>query len=97
MPRLPATGAHKVHLLLMTYFHRKVLEMLEIHKTLTESCSPLAKTILKMVALKNVTMDPLLQSKLPPQLLLATVHHCAGVTVPTCHLTVKQPNLCSPD
>lgn len=50
--------------------------MTEIHETLTESCSPLAKIVLKMVTLKNFTMEPLLQGKLPPQLLLATVHQC---------------------
>lgn len=60
----------------MTYFDRKVLEMTEIHKTLIESCSPLAKIVLKMMALKNFSKDTLFQSKLPPQLLLATVHQC---------------------
>ncbi|XP_009952271.1 PREDICTED: E3 ubiquitin-protein ligase RNF213-like [Leptosomus discolor] len=53
---------------------RKVLAMIEIHKSLIESCFPLAKTVLEMLALKNFTKDSLLQIKLPPQLLLDTVY-----------------------
>ncbi|XP_074996114.1 E3 ubiquitin-protein ligase rnf213-alpha-like isoform X2 [Calonectris borealis] len=53
---------------------RKVLAMIKIHKSFIESCSPLAKTVLEMLTLKNLTKDSLLQIKLPPQLLLDTVY-----------------------
>ncbi|PKU43384.1 hypothetical protein llap_6310 [Limosa lapponica baueri] len=53
---------------------RKVLAMIEIHKSFIESCSPLAKTVLEMLALKNFTKSSLLQIKFPPQLLLDNVH-----------------------
>ncbi|XP_074672203.1 E3 ubiquitin-protein ligase rnf213-alpha-like isoform X1 [Strix aluco] len=53
---------------------RKVLAMIEIQKSFIESCSPLAKTVLEMLALKNFTKNSLLQIKFPPQLLLDTVH-----------------------
>ncbi|XP_074426105.1 E3 ubiquitin-protein ligase rnf213-alpha-like isoform X2 [Larus michahellis] len=54
---------------------RKVLAMIEIHKSFIESSFPLAKAVLEMLALKNFTKDPLLQIKLPPHLLLDTVYH----------------------
>ncbi|XP_029898687.1 E3 ubiquitin-protein ligase rnf213-alpha-like isoform X1 [Aquila chrysaetos chrysaetos] len=53
---------------------RKVLTMIKIHKSFIESCSPLAKTVLEMLSLKNFTKDCMLQIKLPPQLLLDTVY-----------------------
>ncbi|XP_009475166.1 PREDICTED: E3 ubiquitin-protein ligase RNF213-like [Nipponia nippon] len=53
---------------------RKVLAMIKIHKSFIESCSPLAMTVLEMLALKNFTKASLLQIKLPPQLLLDTVY-----------------------
>ncbi|XP_026713188.1 E3 ubiquitin-protein ligase rnf213-alpha-like [Athene cunicularia] len=53
---------------------RKVLVMIEIQKSFIESCSPLAKTVLEMLALKNFTKKPLLQIKFPPHLLLDTVY-----------------------
>ncbi|KAM9300337.1 E3 ubiquitin-protein ligase rnf213-alpha-like [Morus bassanus] len=53
---------------------RKVLVMVKIHKSFIESCSPLAKRVLEMLALKNFTKDSLLQIKLPPQLLLQAVY-----------------------
>lgn len=81
---MPATEAHKMaqsasrcskeYLLLIVLFHRKVLEMIEIQKSLIESCCPLAKMVLEMLALKNFTKHSLLQIKLPPYLLLNTVH-----------------------
>ncbi|KAM4682179.1 E3 ubiquitin-protein ligase rnf213-alpha-like isoform 3-T3 [Amazona ochrocephala] len=54
---------------------KKVLEMIKIHKSFIESCSPLAKTVLQMLALKNFTEESLLQIKLPPVLLLNTVYN----------------------
>ncbi|XP_065501150.1 E3 ubiquitin-protein ligase rnf213-alpha-like [Caloenas nicobarica] len=53
---------------------RKVLAMIEIQKSFIESCRPLAKTVLEMLALKNFTKSSLLQVKLPPYLLLNTVY-----------------------
>lgn len=69
-----ASWCFKVHLLLMVYFYRKILAMIKIHKSFIESCSPLAKTVLEMLSLKNFTKDSMLQIKLPPQLLLDTVY-----------------------
>ncbi|XP_057255840.1 uncharacterized protein LOC130594130 [Pezoporus wallicus] len=54
---------------------KKVLEMIKIHKSFIESCSPLAKTVLEMLALKNFTTESLLQIKLPPVVLLDTVYN----------------------
>ncbi|XP_065534709.1 E3 ubiquitin-protein ligase RNF213-like isoform X6 [Lathamus discolor] len=53
---------------------KKVLEMIKIHKSFIESCSPLAKTVLEMLALKNFTTESLLQIKLPPVVLLDAVY-----------------------
>ncbi|XP_074938739.1 E3 ubiquitin-protein ligase rnf213-alpha-like isoform X2 [Phalacrocorax aristotelis] len=53
---------------------REVLVMIKIHESFIESCSPLAKTVLEMLALKNFTKDSLLRIKLPPQLLLQAVY-----------------------
>ncbi|KAM6093566.1 E3 ubiquitin-protein ligase rnf213-alpha-like [Chlamydotis macqueenii] len=54
---------------------RTVLTMIEIHKSFIESCTPLAKTVLEMLALKNFTKDSVLQIKLPPQLFLDAVYN----------------------
>ncbi|XP_056183966.1 E3 ubiquitin-protein ligase rnf213-alpha-like isoform X3 [Falco biarmicus] len=53
---------------------RKVMAMIEIHKSFIENCFPLAKTVLEMLALKKFTKDSLLQIKVPPQLFLDTVY-----------------------
>jgi len=48
--------------------------MIDAHKTLIGRCAPLAKMVVEMVALKNLTRDPLPDIRLPIQLLLNTVH-----------------------
>ncbi|KAM6438942.1 uncharacterized protein O9250_015379 [Rhynochetos jubatus] len=53
---------------------RKVLKMIEIHKSFIESCAPLAKTVLEILAMKNFTKESLHQIRLPPQLLLDAVY-----------------------
>lgn len=61
-------------LLCLTCFPRKVLKMIDAHKTLIERCSPLAKKVLEMVSMKNLTRHPLPGMRLPVQLLLETLH-----------------------
>ncbi|XP_063178349.1 E3 ubiquitin-protein ligase rnf213-alpha-like isoform X3 [Chroicocephalus ridibundus] len=53
---------------------RKVLRMIDTHKTLIKRCSPLAKKVMEMVAMRNFTRDPLPAIRLPPQLLLQTLY-----------------------
>ncbi|XP_032847063.2 E3 ubiquitin-protein ligase rnf213-alpha-like [Tyto alba] len=65
---------HLLHLRDDEEKQRKVLAMVEIHKSFIESCSPLAKMVLEMLALKNFTKDSVLQIKFSPHLLLDTVY-----------------------
>ncbi|KAM6326806.1 uncharacterized protein FN964_016527 [Alca torda] len=52
---------------------RKVLRMIDTHKTLIKRCAPLAKKVVEMVAMRNFSRDPLPAVHLPPQLLLQTL------------------------
>ncbi|KAM6107493.1 LOW QUALITY PROTEIN: E3 ubiquitin-protein ligase rnf213-alpha-like, partial [Phoenicopterus ruber ruber] len=53
---------------------RKVLKMIEAHKTLIGRCAPLAMKVVDMVAMKNFSRDPLPDIWLPLQLLLETLY-----------------------
>ncbi|XP_009322556.1 PREDICTED: uncharacterized protein LOC103917173 [Pygoscelis adeliae] len=53
---------------------RKVLKMIDSHKTLIRRCAPLAKKVVEMVALRNFTRNPLPDIWLPLQLLLDTLY-----------------------
>ncbi|KAM6032909.1 E3 ubiquitin-protein ligase rnf213-alpha-like isoform 2-T2 [Chlamydotis macqueenii] len=53
---------------------RKVLKMINAHKTLIERCAPLAKKVLEMVALRNFTKYTLPDIWLPLPLLLETLY-----------------------
>ncbi|KAM9258624.1 E3 ubiquitin-protein ligase rnf213-alpha-like [Morus bassanus] len=53
---------------------RKVLKMIDTHKTLIRRCAPLAKKVVDMVVLKNFTSGPLHDIQLPLQLILDTLY-----------------------
>lgn len=58
----------------LTGFSRKVLDMIDAHKTLIGRCAPLAKKVLEMVAIENFDKDPLPNIQFPVQLLLETLY-----------------------
>ena len=58
----------------LTSFPRKVLKMIDAHKTLIRRCPPLAKKVVEMVAVRNFTREPLPDIWLPLQLLLETLY-----------------------